>query len=469
MLSFLVCLPSCGDDEPKKPSLSVSGSIAVEANGTANGEILVTAENTDWSVDVTSGNDWLQAFKNGNKINVIAKENIGTASRNGILTVTATEDASLTRTIMIVQAGLNETLSVSPTSVSLLADEGSATSITITTNVEWQITNVSDWLHLSATSGNGTTQVTLTSKSENFSDEPRSAKIIISTQNKSSEITINQEPLLAQGCRVNISNPTIMCDGFACDLSFGREARGYKEGFFTTSAVQTLTERDIYNMLMQKDEYAALANWTVSPIVNPSTTIVYCIAAYGNENKADGTHKYGPMTMKTITTTAKTLYADMYVTADYTSSSWIGAAQKVGAYGTRCQKYYYFGFTGEDAEEAKLYFEYAPYAYLAHFVYKPIIAAYPNDYAISDQPFIFERKSGEKQFFFGTWGIDDNGNYSSEHTAAYINLSSSGVKQDLINKKSKAARPSEWNSPRHIPTATEVEKLRRSVKIIKVK
>lgn len=244
---------SCGDDD--LTTLSVSVSQLNLSSDSSYGNFTVTS-NADWTINCSE--TWLSfspgASKGNSGVTVSAIPNTSTDSRQATLRIN-TNDGEKTATVTVIQAGLNEELSVSPTNSSLLANEGSSTSITITTNVAWQITNVSDWIHLSANSGNGTTQVTLTSKSENFSDEIRSAKITISTQNKSSEVTINQEPLLAQGCRVNITNSTIMCDGFACDLSFGREARGYREGFFTTTAVQTLTERDIYNMLMQKDGF----------------------------------------------------------------------------------------------------------------------------------------------------------------------------------------------------------------------
>ena len=49
-------LTACGDDpdpEPPAPTLSVNGSASIEANGTVYGDITVTAENTDWSVEVT--------------------------------------------------------------------------------------------------------------------------------------------------------------------------------------------------------------------------------------------------------------------------------------------------------------------------------------------------------------------------------------------------------------------------------
>ena len=82
IVGFSLTLVSCGPDddddpvpEPPAPTLSVNGSASIEANGTVYGDITVTAENTDWSVEVTNGREWLTAYKNGNKITLSAKEN----------------------------------------------------------------------------------------------------------------------------------------------------------------------------------------------------------------------------------------------------------------------------------------------------------------------------------------------------------------------------------------------------------
>ena len=357
-----------------------------------------------------------------------------------------------------------ESVSVSPTSVSLLSTEGSATTISITSNSSWTISGCPDWLHMTATSGQGNTSVTLTTKSENFSAQERSATLTVSTAASSATCVVKQDKYFSEGLDVSTLNMTIMSDGFACDLQFGPKTKGYKEAFFTESQLRTMTDRDIYNKLMEQTEYSESADYTFSPIVDPGTTIVYCIAAYGNENNADGSHKYGPMTMERITTTSPTVWADMYVTTNYNSTRWTGTAQKYGTYGTRCQKYYYFG-SESVASTLWLYYNYAPYAALAHMYYKPIIADYPDDYAVSGQSFYYNRSGNE--FFFGVWGIDDNNNYSAEHTASYIDLSSSvNIPMKVVKKPVDS---SEWNQPRSMPTKAEVEKIRKSVKVMRVR
>ena len=274
---------------------------------------------------------------------------------------------------------------VSPTSVSLLSNDGSSTTISISSTGSWTISGAPEWLHLSATSGNGNTQITLTAKDENFDDVVRTANITVSTSTSTSDFTVSQEPALAKNLQIAISDMTVMSDGFACNLTLPSSAKGYREAFFTEYAVSTKTEKDIYNMLMDKNEYSGSTDYTWSPIVDPNTTIYYCIAAYGNENKADGTHKYGKMTMQKVTTPEKTIYADMYVTSSYTSTRWTATVQKYGTYGTRCQKYYYFAYEGSVASTIATLYSNTPYAFLALFEYKPTIASNPDHYDVRFQ------------------------------------------------------------------------------------
>lgn len=371
--------------------------------------------------------------------------------------------------IAMVYAGLvscskddakQENVAVSPTAISLLSTQGSVTSVRITSDGSWTIENAPDWLHLSATSGTGTTDITLTARSDNFSDELRSATLIVATETNSSSFNVSQEPYLSKNCRVYLSDKTVMCDGFAADLTFEREARGYREAFFTESAIASMTERDIYNLLMQQTEYTSTADYTFSPIVAANTALVYCVAAYGNENFADGTHKYGPMTMEHIKISSETLYADMPIAnIAYSTQQWVVSTEKQGAMGTRCQKYYYFAAEGDNAFLFYMYYASYPYAWLAHFLYKPVIAESPDTYAIAAQSFYYSRSTNN--FFFGTWGVDDTGAFSAEHIAKYREINATLA----VPMEKKIVDSAKWNEARTMPTKVEIESLRKNVKV----
>ena len=357
----------------------------------------------------------------------------------------------------------SSSISVSPTSVSLLSDKGSTSSLTITASGEWSLASCPEWLHVSATSGNGTTTLILTALSENWSSESRSAVLSFISGGNTASATISQLPSMSEGLEVQTSNMTIMSDGFACDLKFGPKTKGYREAFFTEEAIKTMTERDIYNKLMEQSEYSGSADYTFLPgWVDPGTKLVYCVAAYGNENNADGSHKYGPMTKVQITTKAKTLYDDMYISLSYTSSRWTVATSRTGQYGQRCDEYYYYAAEGDYADDLQFYANKVTYAFLAHFIFEPMIAKDPNDgYKYGPQTMTFTRY--EDQFFCATWGKDrDTKAFSSEISWVYKDTNSSSA---ALNRE--PTNPSDWNKPFDHPTMEKITEMRKAINMYK--
>ena len=357
-------------------------------------------------------------------------------------------------------------ITVSPTSVSMLSDKGSIANVTVTSNVEWTLTGCPDWLNVSASSGNGTTSIILTALNENWSDEARTAELMFHANDLLAKVSVNQLPSLPTNLRVTTSNMTIMCDGFACDLQFGDATKGYREAFFTETAMQTMTDRDIFNKLMEKTEYSGSVDYTFLPDwVEPGTNLIYCVAAYGNESNADGSHKYGPITVERIKTKARTIYDDMYLTSSYNSSRWTVNAARQGNYGQRCDEFYYLAAEDDIAEEFYTYSNYFTYALLAHLVFKPEIAANRNwNYCNGPQTLNFGR-TGNK-FFCTTWGKDrDTKEFSAELSEpVYRDLSASSVREMKRMKLSSL----EKNQQPLRPTQEQIMKMRNSLKVIKV-
>ena len=430
--------------------------------GTANFSI---SSNLKWQV--SSNQTWLKLDKtegNGNDLVTATAEPNGTSgSRSATLTFSGKEGNASSVTVTISQEAGG--ISVSPTSASLLSDKGSTTSLAVTATGAWTLTGCPDWLHASATSGNGATNLVLTALSENWSDEDRSAVLRFNAQNLSASVTVTQMHSLPTGLRVKTSNMTLMSDGFACDLEFGPETKGYREWFVTESAVQTMTDRDIYNKLMEQKEYNGSLAYTCLPgWSDPGTKLVYCVAAYGNENNSDGSHKYGPMTIERVTTKAMTVYDDMYLTKSYNSSRWTVNAQRSGNYGQRCDEYYCMAWQNDDAEMMNFYASHFTYALIAHLYFKPSIVADPNYQYKNGPQTMYWSRSGDK-FFCTAWGIDRNTKeYSAELSLpVYYDLSSS-TSNELKRGKSN---PSEWNKPHRRPTQNEIKRLRESMMIVK--
>lgn len=468
--TLVMGLSSCGNDNGSSDSeLNVSpGSLSFGAN--ADSRPISITSNVKWTI--ATSQSWITVSKTSGSgdetIYVYVDDNQDSGNdRTGRVTITASK-GGITRIVDVNQKAGDkqeaENISVTPTKVSLLGAANSTTSISVNATGSWSLTGLPDWLHASATSGVGNTTITLTALSENWSDMARSTVLTLRTSSSSTTATVSQEGDLPKNLRVTLSNTTIMSDGFACDLKFNSEAKGYKEAFFTASEIRTMNERDIYNKLMEKSEYSSLANYACLPgFVDPETELVYCVAAFGNESNADGSHKYGPMTIEHITTKAKTVYDDMYLSSSYNSSLWTVVTARRGSYGQKCDEYYYIA--SEDyADEYHQLYQFTD-AMLAHLLFKPMIAE--NDrsqYKYGPQTMTFSR-TGDK-FFCTTWGIDrDTKEYSAELSIpVYRDLSSTTSSTLQRVKKS----PSEWNKPyRHLSTA-EINKLRQSLKVYKV-
>ena len=236
--------------------------------------------------------------------------------------------------------------------------------------------------------------------------------------------------------------------------------------FFTEAAVQTMTDKDIYNKLMEQTEYSGSIDYTFLPDwVEPNSNLVYCVAAYGNESNSDGSHKYGPITIRHITTRSQTIYDDMYLTSSYNSSRWTVTAARQGNYGQRCDEFYYIAAEDDLADEYYFYVKRVTYALLAHLVFRPEIEADRNwNYCNGPQTMNWLR-SGDK-FFCSTWGIDrDTKEFSAELSFVYRDLSESSASE----MKRLKSNPSDWNKPFRRPTQAEISKMRNSLRIIKVR
>lgn len=446
--------------------LEVSPSSPSTIKGEGGTLSFYVTSNLSWSVN--SNENWLtlnQNEGNGNAaITAIATPNGSSSPRTATLTFSGKEgNASSVKITVSQEAG---GISVTPTSASLLGEKGSTANLSVVATGSWNLSGCPDWLHSSATNGVGNTNIVLTTLSANdMIDEPRTATLVFSSNGMTATVVVSQESTLPSGLRVEIKNMTIMSDGFACDLKFGPNAKGYREAFFTEAAMQTMTDRDIYEELMKKTEYNSLEDYAfLNTYVEPNTKLIYCVAAYGNENNDDGSHKYGPITIERITTKAQTIYDDMYLTFSYNSSRWTVSAARQGSYGQRCDEFYYIAAEDDVADMLALYANRLTYAFLAHLYFKPSIEKDRNwNYCNGPQTMNWSR-SGDR-FFCATWGIDrDTKEFSAELSFIYHDLSSSSARE----MKREKTNSSEWNKPFRRPTQAEINKIRNSLRVIRV-
>lgn len=204
-----IFITSCKEDED--PVLIVDRtSLSFDANGKGSNAVNVTAKYTDWNIMVTDGGTWLSVSKNGQTAVVTVQKNSTTAAREGKFAITATADASLRYEITVTQTGAEGTISVNTNSVEFDSNGGSQT-ITVTSNMGWNISGNQGWLSVdpsssgspsSSTSGSKTIVLTAT---ENTSNEPRNCTLnIITTDGKATaKIVVSQKK----------TNPSIQVNG----------------------------------------------------------------------------------------------------------------------------------------------------------------------------------------------------------------------------------------------------------------
>ena len=352
------------------------------------------------------------------------------------------------------------TIKVSP-SVELLGSVNSTTTITVsaTQDVTWTISGAPEWLSLNK-SGIGSSNVSITATQENFSDEPREAQLTFTTNDgaASATCTVIQKGVLAANCKVSIGDMTIMSDGFAGNLTFDENCKGYREAYFFASALPSLTERDMFNALMEEPEYRGSLDFFASPYISPldypESEIVYCIAAYGSETNPDGSHKYGPITMKRIKTRAETPNSDMLMSLSYTTTTWKVSTYRQGSYGQRCDYYYYLA--GEGSGAKNLFNEWMSFtdAYMAHFYFKPEIEKNADwNFKNGPQTLVFQRS--EDSFCCITWGKHNSTNeFSAELQGCWYPSDFSAVAKATklnVNKNGSIAFTRKYSSVKEMP------------------
>lgn len=462
----------CSPDHDE-PRLEVStNEITLDAEGET--QSLTIDSNVSWTI--TGNKSWLSVSPTMGKkdatVVLTAQQNTNVENRECQLTIVAA-DGGVSQTVKVVQDGAEGELRVNGStsaSLSFGADGGEKQQINITANSDWTITSIPDWIRVSPVNGSKNSTITVTVDKENFSDEDREATLVVEGNGISANLNVNQVAKLAKNCRVELSNLVVSYDGFAADLTFGSEAKGYREAFFYAEDLADMTDRDIYNLLMQRNEFSGVLDFTYWPGKEyPGTELVYCIAAYGNENYSDGSHKYGPLQMIKLKTKERTLECDMYLTISSTSTEWNVNAEKKGSYGQRCGDYYIYGWEGFWAEYMYEMYNDVCSAWFMYAEFLPTIEENP-DYGYKSAPQVMTYERSSDSFFCLSWGRhNETKEYSAELSEAHEIPQSEDEYSDLSysptsNSNSKVSN----DNPRRIISRSEIEEIRNNMKVYKV-
>jgi hypothetical protein len=139
--------------------------------------------NISWSVNEST--DWLSVSKSSNSFSIQCNANDTTSQRSATITVSG---GTLSRQVQVTQSPAPEKLDVSPTSKNFNYTGGSG-SITVSSNLSWNVTESKNWLTVSKTSTSFSIQC-----DANDTTSQRSATITVSGGSLSKQVQITQGP-----------------------------------------------------------------------------------------------------------------------------------------------------------------------------------------------------------------------------------------------------------------------------------
>ena len=306
MLStFSWSLSACSSDEDApSPVLSVNNTLVhVEANGLTNDDIIVTAENTDWSVDVKVGREWLTAYKNGRKVSISAKENTNVDNREGVIIVSSTEDSKLSHQVNVIQRGAAPYITVNGANDAEhtfpgLFDANKSgidykQSFKIKSNVQWNLSGKVDWLNISPTTGNGDVDLAIYPTSANNSDNERNAVITLSGEGNVVTINITQQagkPV----CYVKPANEIALWDRICWEYTATPNINVFQWILLAEEEYKRMTEMELLEEISQEeplkyvDEYLSSVSYDSHYNKITENTTYYLITIAYDENGVAG-------------------------------------------------------------------------------------------------------------------------------------------------------------------------------------
>lgn len=399
-----VGLSSCKDHNDEI-TFNVSGepNVQLSAEGTSvTAAITVTAANTDWSI--TSNVNWLHASKSGQNVSVSADKNTSPNSRQGTITITATVNSNLYSTLNVTQEGEAAYVKVNGVEKTSLQFEGGfdgksgvdyKQSVTITSNVTWNATDIPSWLSVSPTNGNGSVPMTLYPISENSSSSPRNATIKLTGSGATALIVISQGSDLSTA-KVTPTNLVALYNQIGWDLKESGTVNKFHWLCISEKEMSRMTDNELLEALLKEESIKYIDDYMFFPAydsngsrITQNTTYYICTVAF------DVNDKRGEVVKSKVTTPA-------YANSD--NDAWVSFSSDDMLYGSNG-----FQFTAVKEGFCDTY----------HVIYGNL----PSDYTYPAVAFAFEinyyKKNNRKHWFAENWELEIITNYPNSHTFTY--------------------------------------------------
>ena len=398
-------LSSCGDDDDPVPEMKVApDSASFEATGGST-TINVTATDTEWDAEVTNGGDWLTVTNSKQSFTIKADPNKKTSQRSGTVMVKATADAKLNVSISVTQKGADAEILVNGQKSASLEFEGLfqgqspiifKQTVNSTSNVNWSISDVPEWLSVSPTSGSGDVQIGIYPKTENEKSAARTAEITLSGNGATATISVIQDGGRANA-KLTPMNMVALYDQIAWELQKSGNVNKYQMLVAVEDVYNRKTEKELLEDLQYDDAEKFYDDYTLyfyskdsyGNYIYPNTTYYICTVAY------DDNDNMGEIIKTKVTTPA-------YSNAD--DDAWVSVSD-VRYYNSMTS----FEFTATKEGYCDTY----------HVVYGNL----PSNFTFPRSAFVFQinyfLKNNKKHWLAKNYNMEIVTNYPNTHTFLY--------------------------------------------------
>ena len=234
---------------------------------------------------------------------------------------------------------------MSETSLSFSSNSGIEykQTVQVSSNVNWVVNGIPDWLSVSPTNGNGEVSMTIYPKTENNKDDKaRTAELILTSGASQAIVRITQDTDLDDGAYVIPTNIVTLYNGIAFDYKFGNNVSYYYRGYMEKTAAASMTDSEIIQELETNFRRYTISDNEVAVFDGLDEGVAYMVYTIGY-NK-DG--ERGKLTKNEVRT--KTLQNNEPV-ASITSPSvsgnnWVWSVEKSAT----CDSYYMITTQNED-------------------------------------------------------------------------------------------------------------------------
>lgn len=259
-LSYDISVDQAGADGTISVNVS---SVEFEADG--GSQTIMVTSNSGWTASSSQG--WLTVNPTSNTvpasgseskaITLSVGENTTKETRTCSLTITSSDNKAST-TVTITQKKPNSNILVNgQESTSLLFTSESGVNykqtVKVTSNVNWTINNIPEWLSVSPTNGSGEITLNIYPKTDNdLDDKERTAQLVLLSGETRATIKISQETGLDPDAYVIPTNIVTLYNGIAFDYNFGKSASYYYRGYMEKALVASMTDKEIVTILQEK-------------------------------------------------------------------------------------------------------------------------------------------------------------------------------------------------------------------------